>query len=117
MHYNESTLTKRDKKMANVIINLAPTEVRRDFYLYGNKADLACAARLEAGDYKIMPSFTSEGIEGEEGAEEAFDLTNNPSRQEEREARYGRYRSVSVGDIVEVDGVDFLCESFGWCQL
>ena len=98
--------------MANVIIKLAPTVVRRDFYLYGNKADL-----LEAGYYKIMPSFTSEGIEGEEGAEEAFDLTNNPSRQEEREARYGRYRSVSVGDIVEVDGVDFLCDTFGWCQL
>lgn len=47
-------------------------------------------------------------------AEEMFDLTNNPSRQAEREQVYGNGRSVSVGDIVEVDGVDFLCSSFGW---
>ena len=103
--------------MANIIIKLSPLEVTRDFVLYGKKADLVCAAHLEAGNYEILPAFESFGIEGEQGAEEAFDLTNNPSRQEEREARYGRYRSVSVGDIVEVDGVDFLCDNFGWSQL
>ena len=103
--------------MANIIIKLSPLEVTRDFVLYGKKADLVCAAHLEAGNYEILPAFESFGIEGEQGAEEAFDLTNNPSRQEERELKYGRHRSVSVGDIVEVDGVDFLCDNFGWCQL
>ena len=50
-------------------------------------------------------------------AEEVFDLTNNPGRQDEREELYGRFRSVSVGDIVEVDGVPFLCASMGWTAL
>ena len=45
------------------------------------------------------------------------DLTNNPSRQEEREVRYGNHRSVSVGDIVEVDGVNYLCLPNGWEQI
>ena len=47
-------------------------------------------------------------------ADELFDLTNNPSRQEEREKVYGRGRSLSVGDIVEAWGVKLLCCSFGW---
>lgn len=51
---------------------------------------------------------------GEAAAEEAFDLTNNPSRQDEREEKYGRGKSVSVGDVVEVDGINYLCESCGW---
>lgn len=51
---------------------------------------------------------------GEAAAEEMFDLTNNPSRQGEREVKYGRLRSVSTGDIVTVDGVDYLCCSMGW---
>lgn len=54
---------------------------------------------------------------GESAAEEAFDLTNNPSRQDEREDKYGLGKSVSVGDVVEVDGVDYLCESFGWAVI
>jgi len=102
--------------MAKIIIKLAPSEIRRDFCLFEKQADLICAAALKAGKFQIFPAF--DVIQkGEDGAEEAFDLTNNPSRQEEREARYGRYRSVSVGDIVEVDGVDFLCDNFGWYQL
>lgn len=47
-------------------------------------------------------------------ADEMFDLTNNPSRQDEREEAYGRGRSLSVGDIVEADGKKLLCCSFGW---
>lgn len=103
--------------MNKITIKLAPNEVLRDFITYGDKADLICAAKLEAGEYKIMPSFNADDCEDEYGAEEAFDLTNNPSRQEERELKYGRGRSVSVGDIVEVDGINFLCDSFGWVQL
>jgi hypothetical protein len=30
---------------------------------------------------------------------------------------YGRGRSVSVGDVVAVDGVDYFCASTGWRQL
>ena len=51
---------------------------------------------------------------GKDAAEEAFDLTNNPGRQDERENKYGRGRSVSVGDIVLVDEAAYLCLSSGW---
>lgn len=46
--------------------------------------------------------------------EEVFDLTNNPGRQKERLLAYGRGRSVSVGDLVSVDNVFYLCKSVGW---
>lgn len=51
---------------------------------------------------------------GEDAAEEVFEITNNPARQAEREEKYGNGRSLSVGDIVEVDGVDYFCDSVGW---
>src|SRR5665647_1135757 len=56
------------------------------------------------------------GVSGElDGIpEEMFDLLNNPWRQAEREERYGRGRSLSIGDIVDVDGARQLCCSFGW---
>lgn len=49
--------------------------------------------------------------------EEVFDLTNNPSRQDERERIYGRFASVSVGDIVVVDGRNYVCDTIGWKEL
>ncbi len=54
---------------------------------------------------------------GEAAAEEMFDLTNNPYRREERVAKYGRGRSLSVGDVVDVDGEKFVCLPMGWAAL
>lgn len=105
------------KTMSVIIVKLAPSEVIREFITYGDDSGLICAAKLKSGEYQMVPAFGSFDVDGEEGAEVAFDLTNNPSRQQEREERYGRFRSVSVGDIVEVNGVDFLCDSFGWTRL
>lgn len=51
---------------------------------------------------------------GKEAAEDAFDLTNNPSRDVERQLFVGNCRSVSVGDVVEVDGVEYFCAPMGW---
>ena len=34
-----------------------------------------------------------------------------------RDFRAGGNYSLSVGDVVEVDGKQFLCESFGWKEL
>ena len=51
---------------------------------------------------------------GEAAAEELFDLTNNPDREAERRVRYARGRSLSVGDMVDVDGVKYLCMNIGW---
>ena len=92
--------------MANVQIKLAPSGV----FFYGNTKQTA----LENLDrYTALAPMTLQ-MAGEDAAEEVFDLTNNPCRQEEREQVYGRGRSLSVGDIVCVDGVDYLCASFGW---
>jgi len=54
---------------------------------------------------------------GERAADAMFDLTNNPSRQYERVVKYGRHRSLSSGDIVTVDGVDYLWLSIGGARL
>ena len=51
---------------------------------------------------------------GEDAAEEAFDISNNPGRDDERVSLFGRMRSVSTGDIVVVDGVEYACMPCGW---
>ena len=85
---------------------------------YGTKEPVDLARKMLAdGYYKVQGTVGIPELEGEAVAEEVFDLTNNPCRQEEREALYGRYRSVSVGDIVNVDGADYLCCSQGWQKI
>lgn len=113
----------KDTTMRAIIL-LAPTDVRRNSYAAGMKD--VCANAYFAGAYAekhevvmFLPDREGEGV-----AEEMFDLTNNPSRQDERELAYGRHRSVSVGDIVEVEDRDdpetvtaWLCMSSGWHRL
>jgi len=67
-----------------------------------------------------LPTIKKERF-GEEAAELVFHITNAPEEmlsEEELEVAKafrdkGNY-SLSTGDIVEVDGEMFLCESFGW---
>ena len=66
--------------------------------------------------YKECPPIEVEQT-GKEAAEEAFDLTNNPSRDSERVIKYGQGRSVSAGDVIDVDGKKFICLSFGWHEM
>lgn len=96
--------------MTTITIKLAPTEARRDIY---SSDDMTSLVKEMFASYEICESFTVTE-EGLDAAEEAFDVTNNPGRQAEREVVYGRGRSVCVGDVVEVDGIDYLCSSFGW---
>lgn len=90
------------------ILFLAPRNVQRDAYF----GDLKALAAKHIDEYTAVP-IDVVGV-GEDAAEEAFDLTNNPYRQEERELKYGRGRSLSVGDIVQSNGEKFLCMSCGW---
>ncbi len=102
--------------MAQVEIKLVNEQFLGEFYF--RKDQVATARSLfKDGWYRAPVSLNLWDLEGEAAAEECFDLTNNPSRQEEREAVYGRSRSVSVGDIVAVDGVDWLCCSEGWQRI
>lgn len=100
--------------MSKVTIFLAPGDVMRDFSFV--KADKVGYVRAALSRYAPVCVFTSE-YDGEDAAEEAFDLTNNPGRQVEREVCYGRGRSVSTGDVIDVDGVKYLCKSAGWAVL
>lgn len=71
---------------------------------------------LLGGEYASQNEIEVEHS-GWQGAEEMFDLTNNPARHEERVQKYGRQRSLSVGDIVKVNHEMFLCCGDGWKQI
>ena len=99
--------------MATIRIMLAPVDILANAWrdLRSERAAEAIMPHLQR--YEISEGIATEKT-GEDAAEEAFDLTNNPMRQEERERVYGRGRSVSVGDVIDVDGKMFLCSSIGW---
>ena len=101
--------------MAKVVIHLGTRLILREFFFKGDPEKMALI-RQELPHYTVGGTFETD-LEGEAAAEEAFDLTNNPSRQEEREEKYGNGRSVSSGDVIEVDGVKFVCMSIGWEKL
>lgn len=51
-------------------------------------------------------------------AEEVFALFNDPRRDPERKSLVGNnVRSLSVGDVVEVNGVNIICAPLGWVVL
>lgn len=89
-----------------------------EFYGLGRKDPSSVARRLvENNAYTVHRTIGVPLVDGEAAAEEVFDLTNNPSREDERTNIFGNGRSVSVGDIINVDGVDFLCAPIGWVKL
>jgi hypothetical protein len=69
---------------------------------------------LEQGLYTEHGTFKLTVEDAEDAAEFLFDLTNNPSKDRERAKLYGRGRSLSVGDIVDVDGLLLVCAGCGW---
>lgn len=101
--------------MATATIKLVSDNFLGEFYFRKNQA--ATARRLlEDGCYRVGGKIVVP-FSGEAAAEEVFDLTNNPARQDEREQVYGLGRSISVGDILDVEGQEWLCCSHGWCRL
>jgi len=99
--------------MATAKIHLLDSNYMGDIYFC--KDDIVRKARelFNMDKYEIAGAFKIDG-DVEEAAEELFDLTNNPYRQEERVKLYGRGRSLSVGDMVEVNGSFVVCAPFGW---
>ena len=96
--------------MAQVRIKLINPNYMAKVYFVEDVTDFV---RNNRDAYTTLPAMTLDKT-GFDAAEEMFDLTNNPYRDDERQQVYGNGRSLSVGDIVEVDGVEFLCASFGW---
>ena len=101
--------------MAVATIKLAQYESMFQIMFSKNPEEMANRL-LKQGCYLAVATFAVDG-RGEAAAEEVFDLTNNPSRQDEREQVYGQRRSVSVGDIVEIDGDNWLCLNEGWWKM
>lgn len=99
--------------MSTITIKLMPIEMMRDIYFVEDKESFV---KNSLDQYKVCKPFNI-NCNSFDVAEYIYDLTNNPSRQEEREDFYGRGRSVSIGDIVNVDGIDFLCDRIGFIQL
>lgn len=105
-------------------IHLLPSDLRRSFVFLEENRVPAMIAHYKEGVFTKSKEIAVIGKKSAEAvAEEMFDLTNNPSHQDERELVYGNGRSVSVGDIVEVEGDDpektesWLCMSFGWQRI
>ena len=82
-----------------------------------DKQDETARAALKAGYYTTESELFTVNGDSEDAADEVFDLTNNPSRGDERFEKYGIGRSLSVGDIVVVGEEQWLCCSFGWKEL
>lgn len=83
---------------------------------YGGDATAVARELADSNAYRKLGSLVAKG-QGAEAAEECFDLSNNPSRQEERDVVWGANRSLSVGDLVEVGEDRWLCAAMGWVKL
>lgn len=72
-------------------------------------------AKKHAGSYNCLRE-QSVAAEDEIGAAEmVFDLCNNPSKDYERcLLDWDKTRSLSIGDMVSVNGKAFLCLPIGW---
>lgn len=106
--------------MYNVVtIKMLRSEFMANFYFSKSQVNLAKQFNND-GNYKVTARIEFpelDDVSDEDLLEEVFDLTNNPARQDERDRRYGRGRSVSVGDIVIVNGDEYVCQSMGWAKL
>lgn len=54
---------------------------------------------------------------GRDAADEMFDISNNPSEGEAWQKIFGNKRSLSVGDIVQVNDQRFVCAPVGWVDV
>tara|TARA_R110002050_G_scaffold269589_1_gene411982 strand:+ start:333 stop:674 length:342 start_codon:yes stop_codon:yes gene_type:complete len=94
---------------------IRPTNTRDQF---GDGAD------YKGSRWEVYKTSSKEVKSGKAGAEQMFHILNAPEelledweRSIAQEFRALDNYSLSVGDIVELDGEQFLCESFGWKEL
>lgn len=97
-------------------VNVYLLEDARFGEVYGSRPLDKALALIDQGAYKKKASFDL-AVNGEAAAEELFDLSNNPGRDAERFRRWGRNRSLSVGDLVQTEGETYLCAPVGWVAL
>ncbi len=98
--------------MSIATIKLATVSIMNEFY-GSSKSNASLIAKQNLERYIILNSIAVDK-DGEDAADEVFDITNNPDRDDERRQLYGNQRSLSVGDIVQVQDQQFVCCSIGW---
>ena len=98
----------------NVSVFLVDEKCMSSFYFSSKKPHAIARECMDNGMYKEVLSCAFDTSDDEVACEELFDLTNNPSRTAERLALYGRRRSISVGDVIKVDNVPYVCAPDGW---
>ena len=96
----------------NVHFFLAPDDMIGSFYFRDTPQALE-QVRERRSHYRLAGMIPTDLV-GEEAAEMVFDLSNNPSKESLKESMGWVGRSFSVGDIVVVDGAEFVCLSVGW---
>jgi len=98
-----------------VVFHKVPVEFMINFYGVNGPAIRNKIAGINYENLGVINLDVSSD-DPEDIAEELFDLTNNPGRQDEREERYGRGPSLSVGDMVEIleTGKCVVCMPSGW---
>lgn len=97
--------------MNQVTVHLLPTKFAADAYMANNFISMAKAI-MARGEYV---SFEASGMDTVD-PEEIFDVSNNPDRQTERNQKYGQHRSLSVGDVVSINGNNYLCGNVGFYE-
>ena len=107
--------------MNKAFIRLLPLAVRQTSAIFLERGQqLAAIAKVfaEQPHERSAHIAIDDAIPVEEIAQELFDLTNHPSRQDEREEKYGTGPSLSVGDAVTVIGHGtWVCLSVGWAKV
>lgn len=106
--------------MANIIIKQVAAENRIKFCMGSTTVGRGLNSQVETARTLVNTSGYTQtwsgqlDLEGVDAAEEMFELTNDPSRRGERNTLCPGMRPVDVGDIVNVDGVDYVCLDMGW---
>ena len=95
----------------NVHIFLAPDHLFGSFELYRSEA--LEQVRTNRASYRLVGMIPT-NLVGEDAAEMVFDISNNPSKETIKESMGWTGRSLSVGDIVVVDGAEFVALPVGW---
>ena len=99
--------------MSKVTVFLVPDAHRVEFFRAGEKTQVEAMQKLWGARAYIALQSIELSHTGEDAAEEMFDLSNNPARSGDRHV-VACNRSLSVGDVVQVDNDRFLCLSTGW---
>jgi len=96
----------------NVHFFLAPDDMIGSFYFRATPQALD-VVRVRRSSYRLAGMIPTDLV-GEDAAEMVFDISNNPSKESIKESMGWVGRSLSVGDIVVVDGAEFVALPVGW---